>query len=52
MKAKTLIPIILTSVVVIAMAIILFFTLSSGEDYSGTVTYNGKGLKDVSVSDG
>lgn len=52
MKAKTLIPIILTSVVVIAVAIILFFTLSSGGDYSGTVTYNGEGLKDVSVSDG
>lgn len=34
------------------MAIILFFTLSSGGDYSGTVTYNGKGLKNVSVSDG
>lgn len=34
------------------MAIILFFTLSSGGDYSGTVTYNGEGLKDVSVSDG
>lgn len=36
----------------IAVAIIFFFALSKGGNYSGTVTYNGNAVENVSVSDG
>ncbi|MDO4363405.1 MAG: PQQ-binding-like beta-propeller repeat protein [Clostridia bacterium] len=52
MKPKNLIPVILIPIIVIAVAVILFFALSSGGDYSGTVTFDGKGMENVSVSDG
>lgn len=52
MKTKKILPVVLIVVIVIAVAIILFFALSKGGNYSGTVTYNGNAVENVSVSDG
>lgn len=52
MKTKTKILIILIPIVVILITAVLFFIFMPKGSYSGTVSYNGKGMKNVSVSDG
>lgn len=52
MSKKSLLPIILTPIAIAIIAIILIVILNNTGPFSGKVTYNGKGLENVSVTDG
>ena len=54
MSKKAIIILVCALVVVIGVGVLLYFLLSTGGPYLGTVTVagTGEGLADVSVSDG
>ena len=52
MSKKTLLPIILTPILIAIIAVIIIISLTHTGPFSGKVTYNGKGVENVSVSDG